>query len=196
VTENEPPPNRPRAGWCPDPAGGEDFRWWDGTAWTGWWNGTAWTDAVRRSNNATWRAWLTTSAAAVRVSRAVMAAAGAGILIAAVIVLLTLVRARPLPGLVLLVIAAVPALLAGQLWAIAVMKSRVSRGSGGWLQRSATTVGSGSGMRQVVLGTLRARAVYPLVTFCFLGWLAAMSGILALRNGSPNRRHVGGVRTG
>jgi hypothetical protein len=44
-----------------------------------------------------------------------MVAAGVGIVIAATIVLLTLVRARPLPGLVLLLVPAIAALLVGQL---------------------------------------------------------------------------------
>lgn len=30
------PPRPPRPGWYADPRGGDDFRWWDGEAWTAW----------------------------------------------------------------------------------------------------------------------------------------------------------------
>jgi hypothetical protein len=128
VSEDESSRNRaPTAGWYPDPAGGPNFRWWDGAAWAGEERGpfNAQLLATAKSANARWRAWFFSSAPAVQVSRAVMVAAGVGIIIAATIVLLALMRARPQPGLVLLLVPAIPALLVGQLWTIGVLNARM-----------------------------------------------------------------------
>ena len=77
--------------------------------------------ATAKSANARWRAWFFSSAPAVRVSRAVMVAAGVGTVIAATIARLALTRARTQPDLVLLLVPAIPALLLGQLWTIGVL---------------------------------------------------------------------------
>lgn len=178
MSVDETPPNRaPAAGWYPDPAGGPDLRWWDGAAWAG---------EVRAPGNAPWRAWLFSWAPAVQVSRAVMVAAGLGIVIAATIVLLALVRARPVPGLVLLLVPAIPALLVGQLWAIGVLNARIPPEPKAWSQLAAATVRSGKSMKQVVFGPLPARAAYALKILGFLGWLAGMTAFPALWLGGTN----------
>jgi hypothetical protein len=189
VSEDGSPRNRPpTAGWYPDPAGGPNFRWWDGAAWTSGVRGpfNAQLLAPARSANERWRAWFFSSAPAVQVSRAVMVAAGVGIVIAATIVLLTLVRARPLPGLVLLLVPAIPALLVGQLWTIGVLNAHIPRDPYGWRQLAANTFRSWKRMRQVVLGTLPAWAAYAVMTLGVLGWLAAMTAFPALWLGGTN----------
>jgi hypothetical protein len=115
-----------------------------------------------------------------------MVAAGVGIVIAATIVLLVLVRARPLPGLVLLLVPAIPALLVGQLWTIGVLNARMPPAPKGWSQLAAATLRSGKSMTRVVLGPLPVRATYALTILGFLGWLAAMTAFPALWLGGTN----------
>ena len=189
MSEDESSRNRaPAAGWYPDPAGGPNFRWWDGAAWAGEERGpfNAQLLATAKSANARWRAWFFSSAPAVQVSRAVMVAAGVGIVIAATIVLLALMRARPQPGLVLLLVPAIPALLVGQLWTIGVLNARMPNDRNGWRQLVAATARSWKCMKQAVLGPLPARAAYALTTLGFLGWLAAMTTFPALWLGGTN----------
>jgi hypothetical protein len=189
VSEDESSRNRaPAAGWYPDPAGGPNFRWWDGAAWTSGVSGpfNAQLLATARSANERWRAWFFSWAPAVQVSRAVMVTAGGGTVIAATIVLLTLVRARPQPDLVLLLVPAIPALLVGQLWTIGVLNAHIPSDPNGWRQLAANTVRSWKRMRQVALGPLSARAAYALTTLGFLGWLAAMTAFPALWLGGTN----------
>jgi hypothetical protein len=121
-----------------------------------------------------------------------MAASGVGAVIAAAIVLLALVQARPLPGLALLLVPAIPAFLVGQLWGIAVLNARIPSPPFVWRQLTAAAFSSSwKNMGQVVSGPLPARAAYPLHALFYIGWLAAMTGMLEMmRNGTPH----GGTR--
>jgi len=115
-----------------------------------------------------------------------MVTAGGGTVIAATIVLLTLVRARPQPDLVLLLVPAIPALLVGQLWTIGVLRAHMPSYPNGWRQLATYGFRSWKTLRRVALGPLSTRAAYALTTLAFLGWLAGMTAFPALWHGGTN----------
>jgi hypothetical protein len=71
-----------------------------------------------------WRDWILESKAAVRVGRTVCVVAAVGFVAAAAIILANFARGRGIPGVAWLLAPAIPALVAGQLWGIAVLLSR------------------------------------------------------------------------
>ena len=104
-------PELPPPGWYRDPDGMAAQRWWDGSRWT-----------MRTSGpmSSNWPAWATRSPASLRVDRWLATGTGVGAVAAAVVVVATVLGAKPLPGIGLLIIPGIPLLVIGQLWSILV----------------------------------------------------------------------------
>lgn len=78
-----------------------------------------------------WTAWILDSRGALRVGRAVCAAVAAGPFVAAAILVANFTRGRAIDGITLLLALAIPTLVAGQVWAIAILLARLNRAEGG-----------------------------------------------------------------
>jgi hypothetical protein len=179
VSNDELPPGRaPRAGWVPHQAEGRDVRWGDGAAWTG---------STRPQRYPPWRDWVITSPWASRVNVAVMVLAGIGIVIAAVVVLLSLVQGRPQTGLIVLLVPAIPAVLFDHFWVIAVASTRIPGRRFGLRHIYAGIVSRSRSMWRLMFGPLPDQAAYILKGLLFLGWVAAITAVFTLKNGgTPN----------
>lgn len=96
-----------------------------------------------------------------------------------------LVRDRPLPGVAVLLVPAIPVLAAGQLWAIALINARMPRRTGGWRDRVRARKGLGRNPQTFFFGELDAKLARPLLVVAFFGWLSAMIALPALAHGGP-----------
>jgi hypothetical protein len=135
-----------------------------------------------------WRAWVTTSTAALRISRGVGALAACGLAIAAAVVLATLALGRPIGSVGVLFIASFPVLAIGQLWGIAVLSARGSEGedrrrrSGRWGLGVGAEFATG---RRFFFEALPVRQANTLLVLAGLGWLAAAAAFPSLIHGGP-----------
>jgi hypothetical protein len=169
----------PPAGWYEDPSASGDERWWDGNGWTARTRPPA-------LSFATWRGWLTRSPQAQTIGRSIALAAAVGALGALLIGLLALLRDRPLHGLTILLLPAVPLLAAGQLWTIALMNARTPPPEGGWRDRlRAARALQRLPTRTFFFGELDVRIARPLMAVALLGWLGAMTAWPSLVHGGP-----------
>lgn len=167
-----------REGWYADPRGTGDQRWWDGREWT---------DRTRPpSPSADWRSWIARSPRARTFDQLVAGAAGLSALVAFLIGLTALIRDKPLPGVAILVLPAVPILLAGQLWTIALVNARTPRHGGSWREQMRATRALRRDSRKFFFGELDAKLARLLLALAFLGWLSAMSAAFSgLSAGGP-----------
>jgi hypothetical protein len=78
-----------------------------------------------------WTAWILDSRGALRVGRAVCAALAVWLLVAAAILLAYFGHGRATDGITWLLAPAIPTLVAGQVWAIAILLARLNRAEGG-----------------------------------------------------------------
>jgi len=78
-----------------------------------------------------WTVWVLDSEGAVRVGRGICSATGAAASVALAIVLTNLIRGRAVPGVTILLVVGIPTLVAGQLWAVAILLGRRNRAEGG-----------------------------------------------------------------
>jgi hypothetical protein len=127
----------------------------------------------------------------LRVDRWLAAAAGLGAVVAAVIVLATVVGGRPLPGIGLLLIPGIPLLFGGQLWMILVMQARTPRVSGGWRAKMYAQMKVQRNPRKFLFPGLPKYAAYGLLCGAYLGMLAAITAFPSLSQGSPTSGTTG-----
>jgi hypothetical protein len=96
--------------------------------------------------------------------------------------LATLIRQRAIPGLTVLLIVAIPLLIAGQLWTILSIRAR----RGGWSRGTKRWSPVVADPRRFFFGELRSDVATGLLLPAFGGWLAAMTAFSALANGGPD----------
>lgn len=170
-------PASPPPGWHPGPSGSGGQRWWDGLQWTDQ------TRPLRISSD--WRGWLARSPKAAMVARVIAGAAGLCAAGAFLVGMAALVREKPLDGVAVLLVPAIPTLAVGQLWAIALITSRTSERPGGWRDRMRAGQATMGNPRAFFFGDLPWRFGGPLLGLAFLGWLSAMTAFPALSHGGP-----------
>ncbi len=168
-------PATPPPGWYLDPSGSGDQRWWDGQQWT--------ERTQPPSMSADWRAWIARAPRAETVGRLIAYAAALCATGAFLLGVTALIRDKPLHGVAVLLIPAIPTLAVGQLWAIALINARRPRRTGGWRDRMRASQAMSWNPRTFFFGDLPSRFARPLLLMAFLGWLSAMTAFPALANG-------------
>jgi hypothetical protein len=106
--------------------------------------------------------------------------AGAAAAFCLLLVLATLVRQRPVPELTVLLIPAIPLLVAGQLWTILSINARRGKWGRGTPRRPLADP------RKFLFGDLRRDVATGLVVLAICGWLAAVTAYPALARGGPS----------
>jgi hypothetical protein len=132
-----------------------------------------------------WRDWALDSPGAIRLSRAARVVAGLGVAIGAAVVLANLVRGRAVPGVVVLLIPAVPAVFVGQLWAIAILVARHDRSSGSDGRPSRWRMTTNPDPRRFFFQGLPLWQANTLLVIFFLAWVTGMTAFRSLISGSP-----------
>ena len=123
--------------------------------------------------------WATHSPKAVVAGR-VIACASAACTVGAVFVNLTaLLRAKPIHGVGVLLVPAIPVLIVGQLWAIAVIGGGRTRRPLTWQGRSLNNA------RSFFFKSLPRKIATPLLCLAFLGWLSAMTAAVTTAPWGP-----------
>jgi hypothetical protein len=105
-------------GWYQDPWARGSRRRWDGEQWT---------EETRPARDApSWKMWMATSVAALRIHRWLVLADGTALLVAALVLVYTYTDRQPVPGALYLVIAAAALLIGGQIWISAFLSARTA----------------------------------------------------------------------
>ena len=118
-------------------------------------------------------------------------AAGTAALVAGVIVMHAVVFGRPLPGIAVLLLPAVPLLFAGQIRVISIVQERRPQPSGSWLDRMAAQMQRNRDPRSFFFAGLSRPATNGLLAVVLLSWLAAVTALPALTTGNPRRGTAG-----
>lgn len=139
-----------------------------------------------------WRAWIARAPRAETIGRLIAYAAALCATGAFLLGVTALIRDKPLHGVAVLLVPAIPTLAVGQLWAIALINARTRRRTGGWRDRMRASQAMSLNPRGFFFGDLPSRFARPLLTLAFLGWLSAMTAFPALANGGPAGAGGGG----
>lgn len=132
---------------------------------------------ARELGHVEWRPFVLESPGALRVGSALRATSGTALAIALAVVVTTLITDRPIPHAGLLLIPAIPIVVAGQLWAIAAMVARrPSR------RRDP---------RAFFFEGLPKRAANALVAVFYGCWVTAALTFLSLTSGGPGSAGAG-----
>jgi hypothetical protein len=134
--------------------------------------------------NEGWRDWILDSEGAVRVGRGVRVVAAVGVAIATAILLANLIRGQKVAGLVELLFPAIPALIAGQLWGIALLVARWDRAPASDRPRSRWPFNTGD-PRRMLFGGLQIWQANALLAVFFLSWIAGATAFRHLWLGGP-----------
>lgn len=126
-----------------------------------------------------WRGWLARSPRAQVIGRVVACGATLGAVGALLVSVAALIREKPLTGVTILLVPAIPALVVGQFWAVASIYSRAPGTSGGWRNRMRATKAMSWKPNLYFFGDLPSRFARPLLALAFLGWLSAMTAFPA-----------------
>lgn len=132
-----------------------------------------------------WRDWFTRSSVALQVDRWLAWIEGVGAGVAALVVIAGFVLPRPVDGIDVLFVPAVPLLAVGQLWIIGVLNARLPRPRGSWWNQWKAQIQAQRNSRIVLFGALPSWASYGLMTAIVLGWLAGMTSFFSLSQGGP-----------
>jgi hypothetical protein len=135
-----------------------------------------------------WTAWVLDSSGAIRVGRAVCVATAAGAAVAAAILIANLVRGKVM-GIGLLLVPAIPILVAGQLRGVATLLGRRNRAEGGpprW-----RWAGTELDLRRFFFAGLPLRQADALLVIALLGWFAGSTAFKHLNlGGRLGRRRI------
>jgi hypothetical protein len=107
---------------------------------------------------------------------------GTGAVGALIVGVAALIRDQPVPGVAALAILAIPLLLVGQVWSMALAIARMPRFVGGW--REDARARRRLGIR-LIFGDLSRGVVWCLSAVFFLGWFFGVSAWAALSEGGP-----------
>lgn len=129
--------------------------------------------------------WILRSPAVPGTGLAISIAVGVAAAFAAAVAVAALIREQPVPHAALLLIPGVPLVAVGQLWMIAIIRSRMSPRAGrSWSRRPPFP--SSWNPRKVVFGSLGTRTSAVLFLAALGGWLLAMTAFPTLVNGGPD----------
>lgn len=134
---------------------------------------------------------MTRSPRALSLGRFISYAAAACAVGALLINATALIRDKPLHGIAILLLPAVPTLALGQVWMIALINARMPRRTGGWRERMRASQSLGMNPRTFFFGDFPAKLAYPLLGLAFVGWLSAMTAFPALTDGGPSSARHG-----
>jgi hypothetical protein len=132
-----------------------------------------------------WRAWIAQAPTAETIGRLIAYAAALCGTVALLLGVTALIRDKPLHGVAVLLLPAIPTLAAGQLWTIALINARTPRRTGGWRDRMRASQTISGNPRAFFFGDLPSTFARSLLALAFLGWLSAMAAFPALANGGP-----------
>jgi hypothetical protein len=130
--------------------------------------------------------WILGSEGALRISRAICVIAGCGLVVSMALVVFDLVYRRQLSGATILLVPAVPAIAAGQIWGLMVLGVRRPQNvrKTRWSYRVSAPPGETTA-REFFFDGLPKIPSYALLAVAAIGWLAAMTAWPGLVNGGP-----------
>ena len=140
---------------------------------------------VREQMSSDWRAWFASSPKAQTVGRVIACAAALCAAGAVLVIVAVLIREKPLNGVMILLIPAIPTLAVGQLWTIALLNARRPRDTGGWRDRMRASRATKANPQAFFFGDLPSSLGRTLLALAFLGWLSAATAFPALLHGGP-----------
>ena len=132
-----------------------------------------------------WLAGVAASPRGATYGRLIAGTATAGALVAALIVLLALVRGEPIDGTMFLLVPTVPMLIVGQLWMVVLAQARWSQYAGTWQERLRGGLVESSSPRRLFFGDLQWKLAGPLLVMALLGWLSGITAFPSMTDGTP-----------
>ena len=130
-----------------------------------------------------WREWLARDPAARRVADVLTVADAIGIAVTVTLIAATAILGHAVGGLTLLLVPAIPLLVAGQLWGILVGIAR--RPPGGGRRARAGATGSPVDSLRMLFGPVDRRVARAVTALAVIGWLSFLTGIFFTGDGSP-----------
>jgi hypothetical protein len=130
--------------------------------------------------------WILGSKGALRISRAICVVACCGLIVSMGLVVFDLIYWRQLSGATILLIPAIPAIAAGQIWGLMVLGARRPQNvrKTRWSYRVSARPDETTA-REFFFDGLPRLPSYALLALAALGWLAAMTAWPLLINGGP-----------
>lgn len=125
------------------------------------------------------RAWAPRAGRATSIGVTVCVLAAIGLVVAIGVICLTVVRGRITPGLAWLLIPALPVLVGGQLWLLAILSAR--RREEGWRRWPRSPRDS----REFMFAGLPTRWVYAVFTVGLVTWVSGLTSFYWLAAGGP-----------